>query len=168
MRDLGTGFFWGGGGFRGRGGLCRCRLFVCVCIYIYNTLVRMREEGEFRIHPRFPISSRLFFFLSRVFNTISILGAAFCKPPYPQPGGSCKVQVGIGFSLTVVLTMYIYCGLWIFAPGGNGSGGDEGEGVGKRRGLSCVFVLGEEVGRLSCGAGFLVVRALEKGGAVGF
>ncbi len=35
-----------------------------VYIYIYNTLVRMREEGEFRIHPRFPISSRLFFFFS--------------------------------------------------------------------------------------------------------
>lgn len=48
--------------------------------------------------------------------------------------------------------MYIYIVDYGFSPRGDGSGGDEGggEGVGKRRGLLCVFVLGGEV-ELWCG-----------------
>jgi hypothetical protein len=57
---------------------------------------------------------------------------------------------------------------WIMDfPPGNRIGRDEGERVRKRRGCLCAFVLGREMGRLSCGAGSggFVVRALE-GGAV--
>ena len=43
-----------------------------------------------------------------------------------------------------------------------------GVGVGKRRGLLCVFVLGEEeVGRLSCGAGFFGGTGVGRGGICG-
>ncbi len=79
MRDLS--FFLGGGGFfRGRGGLCRCRL----CVYIYLQYFGANERGRGISYPpaiSHLFSSLFFFFLSRVFDTISVLGAAFCEPP---------------------------------------------------------------------------------------